>query len=716
MRILKIAAITLVGAIAISCGNNSGKVIYVGGADEGNDLVKLLNEERFKIKESSTVSEALEAAKPGSAVILVAGGYPDTPLELTEKDLGAIKEKGLKVFAEFAVAGPSTPSTNSGTGGSTGSPTGQCSGTEEVSSGTGEIGVERVVVTKQIGEGLKPMDLLTINRAVYVKAEAADPLMVIARVAGFDTAVFGLENTPSSPLVYKPNDNLWISTSKLSDFAKLRFMPERNWKLFWEAVMSDLTGKKVVFKEWPTTVAPAYSKTEKLPKTARKAAIAKGIEWFFNGHFLIHQEWKESWLMRYMGDGTMPVGPELPEDAPNGDGTLGVLEGHCSAIYNDGRQAYRYWIRDDIQGESAMAFAIAGELLDNKDYKAIAERLSDYSFKEFRDGPRNDPASPTYGLLGWAYTHKWVYYGDDNARSILGTILAAKVLGTDKWNQKIAEAIDANFNTTGKNGFRGGRLHEQDIQQNGLEFYQNRDLINPHPHYESWIWACYLWQYANTGDSKYLNLTEKAISLTMAAYPDGWSWTNGIQQERARMLLPLAWLYRVSPTEEHKAWIDTIIADIAKNQVECGAIREELGDPSKGNYGAEKSNSDYGNGEAPLIFRNGDPVADMLYTSNFAVFALNEAACATGDPQIRKMADSLGEFLVRIQARSDEHKSVDGAWFRAFNFRDWDYWASNADAGWGAQSTLTGWIQSWIVTTLALMEEGTSYWDIAVGK
>ena len=175
---------------------------------------------------------------------------------------------------------------------------------------------------------------------------------------------------------------------------------------------------------------------------------------------------------------------------------------------------------------------------------------SDYSFKEFRDGPRNDPASPTYGLLGWAYTHKWVYYGDDNARSILGTILAAKVLGTDKWNQKIAEAIDANFNTTGKNGFRGGRLHEQDIQQNGLEFYQNRDLINPHPHYESWIWACYLWQYANTGDSKYLNLTEKAISLTMAAYPDGWSWTNGIQQERARMLLPLAWLYRVSPTEE----------------------------------------------------------------------------------------------------------------------------------------------------------------------
>jgi len=410
----------------------------------------------------------------------------------------------------------------------------------------------------------------------------------------------------------------------------------------------------------------------------------------------------------------MPVGPELPADAENGDGTLGVLEGHCSAIYKDGRQAYRYWIRDDIQGESSMAFAMAGELLDIQEYKEIAERLSDYSFKEFQDGPRCDPDSPTFGLLGWAYTHKWVYYGDDNARSILGTILAGKILGTDKWEDNVNAAIEANFLTTGKNGFRGPRLHEQDIQKNGLKYYQDRDIINPHPHFESWLWACYLWRYATSGERKYLDLAEKGISLTMEAYPDNWRWTNGIQQERARMVLPLAWLYRVSPTEEHKAWLKRMTDDIAANQVDCGAIREELGDPSKGQYGAEKSNEDYGKSEAPLIFRNGDPVADMLYTSNFAVFSLNEAACATNDPEIRRMADSLGEFLVRIQARSDEYKSVDGAWFRAFNYKNWDYWASNADAGWGAQSTLTGWIQSWIVTTLALMEKETSYWDITV--
>lgn len=691
MRILKAIALALAAVTMISCGNNSGRTIYVNTQTTDNDLVNLLEKERFKIIRGDSVSKTLEFAKPGSAVILVANEYPDKPQILSKKDLGTIKEKGLRVFAEFANIE---------------------SGDHELK----EISVERVVVTEPIGDNLKPMDLLTINRAVYVKTEATDPMMVIARVAGFDTAVYGLEDTPYDPLVFKDGENLWIGTSKLTDFARLRFMPESKWQPFWENILSELTGNEVTFKEWPAMISPAYSEKEKLPKTARSEAIQKGIEWFYNGHFLIHQDWKESWIMKYIGDGTMPVGPELPEDAPNGDGSLGVLEGHCSAIYKDGRQAYRYWIRDDIQGEASMAFAIAGEVLNNQEYKAVAERLSDYSFKEFQDGPRSDPNSPTYGLLGWAYTHKWVYYGDDNARSILGSILAGKVLGTDKWKKNLDAAIEANLNTTGKNGFRGPRLHEQDIQANGLEYYQNRELINPHPHFESWLWACYLWQYANTGDKKYLETAEKGISLTMAAYPDGWSWTNGIQQERARMVLPLAWLYRVSPTEDHKAWIDRITADIAKNQVECGAIREELGDPSKGSFGAERSNADYGRNEAPLIFRNGDPVADMLYTSNFAVFALNEAACATGDPKIRKMADDLGEFLVRIQARSEKRKNVDGAWFRAFNYRDWDYWASNADAGWGAQSTLTGWIQSWIITTLALMEKGTSYWDITLGN
>ena len=40
----------------------------------------------------------------------------------------------------------------------------------------------------------------------------------------------------------------------------------------------------------------------------------------------------------------------------------------------------------------------------------------------------------------------------------------------------------------------------------------------------------------------------------------------------------------------------------------------------------------------------------------------------------------------------------------------------NADAGWGAWSTLTGWIQSWIVGTQFLMEKNTSLWELSNRK
>ena len=72
----------------------------------------------------------------------------------------------------------------------------------------------------------------------------------------------------------------------------------------------------------------------------------------------------------------------------------------------------------------------------------------------------------------------------------------------------------------------------------------------------------------------------------------------------------------------------------------------------------------------------------------------------------------LSDFLTRIQVKSERHKDVNGAWFRAFDYGRWDYWASNADAGWGAWATLTGWIQSWIVSTQVLVERNQSYWEL----
>mgnify|MGYP001556994392 FL=1 len=102
----------------------------------------------------------------------------------------------------------------------------------------------------------------------------------------------------------------------------------------------------------------------------------------------------------------------------------------------------------------------------------------------------------------------------------------------------------------------------------------------------------------------------------------------------------------------------------------------------------------------------------MLYTSNFRSFSLNEAAHATGNKKYKETVSKLSDFLTRSQVTSDVHKDLDGGWFRAFDYKRWDYWASNADAGWGAWSTLTGWIHSLIVSTQVLVERDQSYWDL----
>jgi hypothetical protein len=197
----------------------------------------------------------------------------------------------------------------------------------------------------------------------------------------------------------------------------------------------------------------------------------------------------------------------------------------------------------------------------------------------------------------------------------------------------------------------------------------------------------------------------------MDAYPEKWLWGSSMQTQRARMILPLAWLVRIENTEEHRQWLDKMINEILKYQDESGAISEELG-KGKGMFKALNKNEDYGTDEGSLIFRNGEKVSCMLYTCNFALFSLNEAAAATGNTKYKAATEKLSDFLTRIQVQSKVHPDLDGAWLRGFDYGRWDYWASNSDAGWGAWCTLTGWIQSWIVTTQAQIEQKESFWEV----
>jgi hypothetical protein len=295
---------------------------------------------------------------------------------------------------------------------------------------------------------------------------------------------------------------------------------------------------------------------------------------------------------------------------------------------------------------------------------------------------------------------------------MLGMISAVGVSETSEWDKNILRTILANFRTTGVYGFRGGRITESDLQKYGVAHYRQMELKHFDAHYEAYPWALYLWTYAKTGYKPLLDRTLIAIREMMGAYPDAWQWSYGVQPERARMLLPLAWLVRVQDTPEHRSWLRRVAEDLLKHQNSTGAIVEEIGEKSKGGCGPPASNADYGTAEASLIQANGDSVCDLLYTMNFAFLGLHEAAAATGDQYYKAAEDRLAQLLCRIQIRSEEHPELDGGWFRAFSPAMWDYWASNSDSTWGAWTIESGWTQAWITSVLGMRSKAVSLWTL----
>ena len=602
---------------------------------------------------------------------------------------------------------------------------------------------ERAVVSSgAFAPALSKLRILAVNDCHFIPIESDSSDIVIARVAGFDSAVYGLPDKVF-PVLTEINTAdglpLLVSTTKLSQFITGRYAPADAWQAIWQYVLGWVQpGTESPMLSWIPLVYPSYNKNESLPDDAELTALKRGAKWYYASGMLVN----ESMQHKYLKPSNLPepakANPDTTADwpfghrvgfppdlqQPAGTGSLGVLEGFDSKIFYSGGQPVRWWRRGDCNGEIAGSLSLAGKVLNDSELISTGSNIGDWLF--FKSlislGERSDPKSPAYGLSGWNDVPEYcgpgsidgygVYYGDDNARVVLGMMTAAAGGNTDRYDRRLLNIIMGNLRISGIYGFQPNRLDHAPLLKAGWEYYFNSKNISYSPRYQANIWACYLWAYNQTGYRLFLERAKKAISMTMAAYPDNWIWTNGIQQERAKMLLPLAWLVRIEDNREHREWLRKMADDLISQQSDCGAIPEELGGSGKGGFPPPSSNEAYGTNETPLIQSNGNKVSDMLYTVNFAFLGLHEAAAATGEEYYKAAENRLASFLCRIQIKSEKHPELDGGWFRAFDFNRWEYWASNGDAGWGAWSIESGWTQSWITTVLALRQMDTSLWEL----
>ena len=636
---------------------------------------------------------AVAHAPPGAGVLLLADGYPQRTTAIEPAVFEAAAAKSLRLYIEYPASLPNLP---------VGAPQ--------------PAGIRRGVITSDwFGPELRPLRIVALNGCQFVPVQATNALLVLAKVAGVDTAVFGLKDTLMDPILFEHSPGLVLAaTTRLSQFVTGRYLPSEAWRTIWETILCWLQPHATPpTLHWTPTVRPTFSRDETLPPDAESQALRRAADWIVRSRILRHPGWPDEALKQSLAYNTVRDPPLAAW--PVGDGSLGLLEGYSSTIRADGSQPMRYAVRNDCLCETAMLLAFDSLSPGRQTNAQTASHLVEYLFQKsgLAGGPRADPNEPSYGLIGWALDSPGAYWGDDNARALLGLAAASVALKDPRWDEALGRCLLANFRTTGRTGFREACVREQSLHTKGWEAYWKASPVQYSPHFQSWLWACFFWAYEQTGFEPLRTRSLKGLRQMMAAYPQRWEWVNRSGTiERARALLPLAWLVRIEDTPEHRRWLRRVAEDLIACQDASGAIRETIGD---GGHGIA-SNAAYGTGETSLIQTNGDPVCDLLYACNFALIGLHEAAAATGDPLYQQAEDRLARFLCRIQIRSEAHPELDGAWYRAFDFRRWEYWASNSDWEWGPWCIESGWTQPWIAGTLALRQRKLSLWELIRGS
>ncbi len=656
---------------------------WVFSCRSDNDLYRVMTENGLVCPRYADAAEAVRQAPSGAGVLILADGYPKQATTVDASVFEAAAQKKLRLYVEYPSLLP---------GASLGKPT-------YLKTGPYGAIVERTVVASDaFGPQLGKMRILMISDCHYLPVEATRPHLVLARVEGYDTAVYGLPKETHPILFEHPQTGCLVATTKLSQFVTARYAPTQTWPWVWKTILEWLQpGRTAPLLKWTPTVRPMYSPRDPMPDAAQKQAAQRGVEYYAKSRLYIHPSWPAD-------TGLDP----LPANWPVGDGTHGIGECYISKhIFSDGTQAVSRTVRADCNLEAAMGLACGAALLNDPAYKLPVQKLNDLVFfnSNICGGPRANPASPSYGLIGGSVQSPGLYWGDDNARALLSAIAAAAMVRSDRWNEPIVRSVLANFRTTGLYGFRPQNIAEDTLQQAGWQSFYHSPHIDYCPHMESWLWPTFLWLYEQTKFAPLLERARTGCRMMMAAYPNWRLEANRVETERCRMLLPLAWLVRVDDTPEHRQWLDTIARYVINLQDGSGAIPQIPGH-------VVASNEDFGTGECALTHAAGDPATDALYAVNFAFVGMYEAAAATGNPDYAKSAERMADFFIRTQTRSETHPELDGTWYRSFDFKKWDYWGSDGDAGWGVWTNEIGWTHSWITAVLTLRQLNTNLWDL----
>ena len=190
---------------------------------------------------------AVRQAKPGDTLLCLHNGCSSRTI--TEDILNSIREKQLNVYLEM--------------------PEGCATSTLEPS--------WRCITTTRFAN-LEAKLIMTPHCTRLADAPLkGDALLIAARVAGYDTAVFGLPPERKNVVViHEGCPNFIVSLLPLSDFLRGRFAPFAHWIDFWNGVLSRLGLDERLPKDIRPAVDTRYLPDDALPPSAVSSVSSKG--------------------------------------------------------------------------------------------------------------------------------------------------------------------------------------------------------------------------------------------------------------------------------------------------------------------------------------------------------------------------------------------------------------------------------------------------------
>lgn len=447
---------------------------------------------------------------------------------------------------------------------------------------------------------------------------------------------------------------------EMHNFNRARFAPRKAWEKLIRFIARWITGAYPAYMPMPVVRhgTGADLSDDAVFDQVRREAVERGIRW----------------LGQYLVD----------------DGRGGIREGLKHNIDPDGRQLTADCVRTDCSGEAAGAFRFYGMLREDADSMRIAENLDDFVL-----GPMLVKGGPFDGMLRWTDTAWQVCYQDDAARALLPILYDCRFFGNTERFSEVCRALGFLVRTTAKDGCRVPRTDAPNLTEEGLSALAEAEHGLASAHYNAYYHAALLFAYLVGGNSVYLETARRGLETIMALYPDT-KREQSETEEMCRLILPLAALYDATREQKHLSMLNRVTEDLMKHRHPSGGYCEW-------DTGYKASCSRESRGECSLLTENGDPVADLLYSTNWLPVGFAVAYHVTGDKKYYGLWRDTAAFCLNAQIRSD-NPATDGSWCRAFDMELGEVYGCPHDVGWAPCCSESGWTDAEILMGLMMPE------------